>query len=358
MRRLEELWDYLDLDAKKNEIAKLEKETFKDDFWDDQQSAQSTLKQISYYRQWLDEWNKLHQEASDLEILYQMAVEEDDDDAYNEALASIESLTVKIEKLELRKMLGGEDDFRNAFLSIHPGAGGTESADWAGMILRMYIRYFERAGFKYETLDLLHFEIAGIKSATMRVIGGYAYGYLKSESGIHRLVRISPFDSNGRRHTSFASVFVMPEIDVDLQVDINPADLRIDTYRASGAGGQHVNKTDSAVRITHIPTNIVVTCQSERSQLRNKENAMKILAAKLYQKKKVEEEERLEHLESGKKKISWGSQIRSYVFHPYNLVKDHRTGVETGNVNAVMDGEIDIFVKEYLIREGSGDKKD
>ena len=342
---------------KKSEIARLEKETVKGDFWADQQAAQNIFRELSHNRQWLEDWRRLEKESSDLEILLQLALEEDDEESLSEVKELLERLTADIETLEMRKMLGGEDDKHNAFLTIHPGAGGTESADWAGMILRMYIRYFERAGFKYETLNLIHFELGGIKSATLRVIGDYAYGFLKSESGIHRLVRISPFDSNGRRHTSFASVFVLPEIDMDVQVDINPTELRIDTYRASGAGGQHVNKTDSAVRITHTPTGIVVTCQSERSQLRNKENAMKILAAKLYRKKKEEEQERLDKLESGKKEIAWGSQIRSYVFHPYNMVKDHRTGIETSNTNAVMDGEIDLFIKEYLIREGVGDKK-
>jgi peptide chain release factor 2 len=241
-------------------------------------------------------------------------------------------------------------------MTIHPGAGGTESSDWANMLLRMYLRYFERAGFNYSMMDLLLDDIAGIKSATLEVKGEYAYGYLKSEIGIHRLVRISPFDTNSRRHTSFASVFLLPVFEAEDAVQVNPVELRIDTFRASGAGGQHVNKTDSAVRITHIPTGIVVSCQSERSQHRNRANAMKILFSKLHQLKKEEEEQKLSEFHKNKKEIAWGSQIRSYVFHPYYLVKDHRTGVETGNVQGVMDGELDKFIRAYLLT-GKNDKK-
>ena len=246
-------------------------------------------------------------------------------------------------------MLGGEDDSRDAILTIHPGAGGTESNDWAQMLLRMYLRYCERAGFHTTILDEQPGEAAGLKSATVEVTGNYVYGYLKAEIGVHRLVRISPFDFNSRRHTSFASVFVYPEVEEDDEIEINSQDLKIDTFRASGAGGQHVNKTDSAVRITHLPTNIVVTCQSERSQHRNRDNAMKILRARLYQKKKEEEDQKRQELEESKMDIAWGSQIRSYVFHPYNMVKDHRTNVETSNTQAVMDGDIDKFVEAYLL---------
>jgi peptide chain release factor 2 len=251
--------------------------------------------------------------------------------------------------MEIEVLLSGPNDASNAIVSIHPGAGGTESQDWASMLLRMYTRWAERRGFSVETLDYQSGEEAGIKDVTIEVRGDYAYGYLKAEAGVHRLVRISPFDFNQRRHTSFASVFVYPEIESDVEVDINPNDLRIDTFRASGAGGQHVNKTSSAVRITHIPTGIVVTCQNERSQHRNRDAAMKILRAKLYQLKKQEEEAKLSEIESQKKEIAWGSQIRSYVFHPYTMVKDHRTGVETGNVQAVMDGELDPFIRAYLL---------
>jgi len=246
-------------------------------------------------------------------------------------------------------MFRDDIDAKSAILTIHPGAGGTESQDWAEMLMRMYLRYCEHADFKTETMDFQAGEEAGVKSVTLEVAGEYAYGYLKAETGVHRLVRISPFDANKRRHTSFASVFVLPEIDEKIDIDIDPGDLKIDTYRASGAGGQHVNKTDSAIRITHVPTGIVVQCQNERSQHKNKANAMKILAARLY---KLEEEERRkkkEAMASEKKDIGWGSQIRSYVFHPYNMVKDHRTGYETSNIGAVMDGDLYPFIKEYLI---------
>ena len=254
-----------------------------------------------------------------------------------------------LEDLELRKMFSNELDGRNAILTIHPGAGGTESQDWATMLMRMYLRYCEDAGFKTETLDLQSGEEAGIKSVTIEVVGSYAYGYLKAEAGVHRLVRISPFDSNSRRHTSFASVFILPEMDEKIDIDIDPNDLRVDTFRASGAGGQHVNKTSSAVRITHLPSGIVVQCQNERSQHENKANAMKILASRLYKLKEEEQMRKRQEIEDEKKDIAWGSQIRSYVFHPYNLVKDHRTGFETSNIQAVMDGDLHKFIKAYLI---------
>jgi peptide chain release factor 2 len=255
----------------------------------------------------------------------------------------------QLDDLELRRMLGGEDDGCDAILTIHPGAGGTESQDWAEMLLRMYLRYAEMKGFEVNTMDLLGGDEAGIKSASLEIKGAFAYGYLKAEAGIHRLVRISPFDANKRRHTSFASVFVYPEVEEDIEVTINPADLKIDTYRASGAGGQHVNKTSSAVRITHLPSGIVVQCQNERSQHQNKANALKILAARLYQLKKEEQEKKQEAIEKTKKDIGWGHQIRSYVFHPYNMVKDHRTQIETSDTQAVMDGSIDAFIKAYLL---------
>lgn len=310
------------------------------------------LKEISRNREWLEAWEAVDHELSDCETLEELSSEDGDQESLAEISLTMPNLDRKIAALEMRKMLGGEDDRRSAILSIHPGAGGTESSDWAGMLFRMYNRYFEDAGYKYHTLDLIMDDIAGIKSATVEVEGEYAYGHLKSEIGIHRLVRISPFDTNGRRHTSFASVFVMPVIDTSIHVDINPVDLRIDTYRASGAGGQHINKTDSAVRITHLPTGVVVACQSERSQFRNKANAMKILGARLYQLKQDEEQGRIDKLHENKKEIGWGSQIRSYVFHPYNMVKDHRTSAETGNVNAVMDGKIDLFIRSYLLNTG------
>jgi peptide chain release factor 2 len=247
-------------------------------------------------------------------------------------------------------MLGDKDDQKNAILTIHPGAGGTESQDWAEMLMRMYLRFAELIGFQTDIMDYQAGEEAGLKSVTIEITGSYAFGYLKAEAGVHRLVRISPFDSNSRRHTSFASVFVFPEIDDDIDIEINPTDLRIDTYRASGAGGQHVNKTDSAIRITHLPTGIVVQCQNERSQHKNKANAMKILASKLYQKELEEQAAKKREFESSKMEIAWGNQIRSYIFHPYNMVKDHRTNLETSNVQQVMDGDIMKFIEEYLVQ--------
>lgn len=283
-------------------------------------------------------------------MLIQMQKESPEENIEPEIESSLNRLENELENIEFKKMLSGEQDDRNAILTIHPGAGGTESQDWAEMLLRMYLRYAELEEFETEILDQQAGDEAGIKSATIEISGDFAYGYLKAEAGVHRLVRISPFDANKRRHTSFASVFVLPEIDENIEIDINPADLRIDTYRASGAGGQHVNKTDSAIRITHLPTGTVVQCQNERSQHKNKANAMKILAAKLYKLQEEEQKKKMEKLEESKKEIAWGSQIRSYVFHPYNMVKDHRTGHETSNVNSVMDGNIGSFIKEYLVK--------
>jgi peptide chain release factor 2 len=277
-----------------------------------------------------------------------MAEEEKDVQTENEVAASLKELKKELDDFEFQTILSGEDDSKNALLSIHSGAGGTEAQDWAQMLLRMYTRWVERQGFKYETIDFLAGEEAGIKSVTLEITGEYAFGYLKGESGVHRLVRISPFDANKRRHTSFASVFVYPEIEDNITVEINDDDLRVETFRASGAGGQHVNKVSSAVRITHMPTGIVVQCQSERSQFRNKDNAIKVLKARLYQLYKEEEQKKQEKLESQKKKIEWGSQIRSYVFHPYNMVKDHRTNMETSDAQTVMDGDIDKFIQAYL----------
>ena len=274
--------------------------------------------------------------------------EEEDEEAARELKEEVEAISQDLDKLELKLMLGGKHDRNNAILSIHPGAGGTESQDWASMLLRMYQRWAERKGYKVEVLDLLPGDEAGIKSATLLVSGDYAYGYLKAESGVHRLVRISPFDANKRRHTSFASVSVIPEIEDEVDVEIKDEDLRIDTFRAGGPGGQHVNRTDSAVRIVHIPTGITVQCQSERSQHRNRELAMKVLKARLYEYYRQKQEEELAKLRGERKDIAFGNQIRSYVFHPYKLVKDLRTGVETGNVDAVMDGEIDMFIEAYL----------
>jgi peptide chain release factor 2 len=292
---------------------------------------------------------------NDLRELAELAELEDDDDTLGVVDSQLADLIRLLDDFEFKSLLSGEDDEKSAILEIHPGAGGTESQDWAQMLLRMYLRYAEQKGFQTETLDYLGGEEAGIKSATIEITGDYAYGYLKAESGVHRLVRISPFDFNKRRHTSFASVFVIPEIDDSISVEVNDDDLRIDTYRASGAGGQHVNKTSSAVRITHIPTGIVVQCQTERSQHKNKDYAMKILRSRLYQHYLEIEKAKQADREPDKKKIEWGSQIRSYVFHPYNLVKDHRTGIETSNTQAVMDGALDEFISGFLSYK-DGDK--
>ena len=275
----------------------------------------------------------------------------EEDDSYGEDIAKeLNELKEAVEDAEFKNMLSGKDDNKNCLLTIHSGAGGTEAQDWADMLLRMYLRWGEKNGYKMTLIDMLEGDGAGIKSATVEVQGEFAYGYLKAENGVHRLVRISPFDSNKRRHTSFASVFVIPEVDDSIEIDINPADLRIDTFRSGGKGGQNVNKVETAVRITHIPTNTVAACQSERSQLQNKTNAMKLLKAKLYQLELEKQTAEQDEVEKTKMKIEWGSQIRSYVFHPYNMVKDHRTNEETSNVQAVMDGEINQFIKAYLLK--------
>jgi peptide chain release factor 2 len=332
-------------------VATLEAESVKTGFWDEPRRAQETLKRMTLLKGEIDSWQKLRNKVDDLNILVELAQEENNSDGsgWTEVTKEIDLVDKDLSSLEFRTMLSGADDHRNAILTIHPGAGGTESNDWAQMLLRMYLRYCERTGFRVAMLDEQPGETAGIKSVSVEVTGEYAYGYLKAENGVHRLVRISPFDFNSRRHTSFASVFVYPEVEEDDEIEINPQDLKIDTFRSSGPGGQHVNRTDSAVRITHLPTNIVATCQSERSQHRNRDNAMKILRAKLYQKKKEEEDEKRQEVEDSKKEIAWGNQIRSYVFHPYNLVKDHRTGVETSNTQAVMDGELDAFIEGFLL---------
>lgn len=316
------------------------------------------MREISEHREFVELYSELEAKKNELEVLLDLAHEENDEETFREVEQELDKLDLEIGDIEFRNMLGEKDDPKNALLTIHPGAGGTESQDWAQMLMRMYIRWIENKEFKYDIWDLQAGEEAGIKSVTIEVTGRYAYGYLKAEAGVHRLVRISPFDANSRRHTSFASVFVYPEIDDNVEIKIDQNDLRIDTYRASGAGGQHVNKTSSAVRITHIPTGIVVQCQSERSQHRNKDSAMKILMSRLYQKKMEEEEEKLSEIEKNKKEIAWGSQIRSYVFHPYNMVKDHRTNFETSNVQGVMDGNLDPFIQEYLMsRNGKSGRK-
>ena len=316
-------------------------------FWDDKENARQKSQQLDRIKKRMQVINQLEEKFEEAEIYLELAAEEGES-LDSELKATLTELERELEKLELKLRLNEPYDDHNAILSIHPGAGGTESQDWAQMLLRMYSRWAESNGYELQTLDFNPGEEAGIKSVTMMVSGDYAYGYLKGEKGVHRLVRISPFDSSGRRHTSFASVDVMPEIDDDIEVDIDENDLKIDTYRASGAGGQHVNKTDSAVRITHQPTGVVVQCQNERSQHKNKATAMKVLTAKLLELKEEAQAEKIDELGGEHKEIAWGSQIRSYVFHPYNLIKDHRTDFEEGNVDKVMDGYLDEFIEAYL----------
>ncbi len=311
---------------------------------------QNLLRERKHKENFFVRWDGFEGDVRDLEAYVELYEEEKENDAFrDEVEETFRRIEIDIGKFEVMKMLSGEQDSNNAIVTIHPGAGGTESQDWASMLFRMYVRWAERNGFTVEVLDLQDGEEAGIKSATFIAKGENAYGYLKAESGVHRLVRISPFDANKRRHTSFASVFVSPEIDEEIVVEIRDEDLRIDTYRASGAGGQHVNKTDSAVRITHIPSGIVTQCQNERSQHKNKAMALKILKSKLYELELRERQEKLAELHRGKKDIAWGSQIRSYVLQPYRMVKDHRTDLQEGNVDAVLDGAIDSFIKAYLL---------
>jgi len=340
-----------DLDGKIARLAQIEQETLKPNFWNDNESAQKLLKERTALRSQVDLWEGLRAEIEEARGYFELAREENDEETLKEVGDKVARVEKDLQAAEFQRMLGGENDRNNAIVSIHSGAGGTEAQDWASMLLRMYLRWAGRKGFRTEVIDTLDGEEAGIKSATFEVIGEYAYGYLKAEVGIHRLVRISPFDAGKRRHTSFASVFVYPEIDENIVVEIRDEDLRVDTYRSSGAGGQHVNKTESAVRITHLPTGIVVQCQNERSQHKNRAMAMKVLKARLYELKLREQEEKAEQLHSAKKDIAWGSQIRSYVLQPYRLAKDHRTNHEVGNVDAVLDGDLDGFIEAYLLQK-------
>ena len=332
----------------KSRVEELEKITSDPEFWNSGEDSKVILKEMTDIKSKLELYNKINDELTNLIEMNELVKMENEESLEEELISSIRKAEKQVEALEINTLLSDKYDKNNAILTLHPGAGGTESCDWASMLYRMYTRWALDNGYEVKELDFLEGEEAGIKSVTFLVSGLYAYGYLKGEMGVHRLVRISPFDSGGRRHTSFASLEVLPEITEDIEININPDDLRIDTYRASGAGGQHVNKTSSAVRITHIPTNVVVSCQSERSQIQNRETAMKMLKSKLLNLKEKEHKEKIEDLKGNQMDIAWGSQIRSYVFCPYTLVKDHRTGYEVGNVAGVMDGDLNEFMNEYL----------
>jgi peptide chain release factor 2 len=331
-------------------VRELEKGALREGFWNEPEKAKEILQEQSRLSDLIGKWQKQKGILADLALLYEMASEEKDERAQDDIKNDLEKLDTAVREDELRMMLGSEQDSMNAIMSIHAGAGGTEAQDWAEMILRMYLRWAERRGFAATIIDCLPGDEAGVKSVTWTLHGEYAFGYAKAEIGIHRLVRISPFDAGARRHTSFASVFVYPEVDDRIVIEIDDKELRIDTFRSSGAGGQHVNKTDSAVRITHLPSGIVVQCQNERSQHKNKAMAMKYLQSRLYEMKLKEQNERLDEINKTKKDIGWGSQIRSYVLHPYRMIKDHRTNVETGNVSKVLDGDLDAFIEAYLLQ--------
>ena len=346
--KIKELYEVFDIENSKERILELQEKASEPGFWDDLENSQKVLQETRSLESNIEKYNKISTSSDDIEVMIEMAEEEQDEDMINEIEEELNNLGEAIEKLTLTSLLTGEYDKCNAIINFHAGAGGTEAQDWAEMLFRMYNRWGENHGFKVKTLDYLEGNDAGMKSASIIIEGENAYGYLKSEAGIHRLVRISPFDSSGSRHTSFAAIDVMPEIDDTVEVDIRPEDIEMQVYRASGAGGQHINKTSSAVRLIHKPTGIVCACQTQRSQFQNKDYAMKMLKAKLIEIKERENLEKIEDIKGVQKEITWGSQIRSYVFMPYTLVKDHRTGFEMSNVNAVMDGDIDGFINAYL----------
>ena len=351
MKNLRPWGGTFDLGNKSTEIRELEKKASSPDFWNNHGDAQEVTRRISLLREEVEQFQRIEAGLRDLEAAAELIEEDQDEgeDLLRESAPQLRELEKSLADLEVRSILGDEADPRNAIVTINPGAGGTESQDWAQMLLRMYTRWAERGGYGIEMLDLQYGDEAGIKGATFAVEGSYAYGHLKAETGVHRLVRISPYDASSRRHTSFASVFTFPEVEEELEVEIDEKDLRIDTFRSSGAGGQHVNVTDSAVRITHIPTGIVVSCQNERSQHKNRAIAMRILRARIFELKKREKEDEMAKFQGQKKEIAWGSQIRSYVLQPYRMVKDHRTGHEKGNVDAVLDGDLDDFIQAYLL---------
>ena len=353
---LKELGASLNLDAKKERIAELSRYMEAPDFWDDPERSQKMTKELKSLEDTVKSYTTLSTQYDDISELIEMGYEENDPEVIPVIQESLDEFTTKLEALRLSTLLNGEYDKNNAIIRLNAGAGGTEACDWSSMLYRMYTRYADRNGFSVEVLDMLDGDEAGIKSVTFQVNGENAYGYLKSEKGVHRLVRISPFNAAGKRQTSFVSCDVMPEIEEDLDVEINDDDLRIDTYRSSGAGGQHINKTSSAIRITHLPTGIVVTCQNERSQFQNKDKAMQMLKAKLYMLKQQENEEKISGIRGEVKDIAWGNQIRSYVLQPYTMVKDHRTGASSGNASAVLDGDIDLFISAYLRWLSTGEK--
>ncbi|WP_455660673.1 peptide chain release factor 2 [Pradoshia sp.] len=346
--RLADFRGSLDLEEKEARIMELDEIMSEPSFWNDQAKAQGIINEANGLKDQVGEFNALNESYENLDLTFELIKEEPDADLQEELESELTELSERLNAFELQLLLSEEYDKNNAILELHPGAGGTESQDWASLLLRMYTRWAEKKGFKVETLDYLPGDEAGVKSVTLGIRGHNAYGYLKAEKGVHRLVRISPFDSSGRRHTSFVSCEVMPEFNDEINIEIRTEDLKIDTYRASGAGGQHINTTDSAVRITHLPTNTVVSCQTERSQIKNRETAMKMLKSKLYQLEIEQQEAELAEIRGEQKEIGWGSQIRSYVFHPYSMVKDHRTNAETGNIQAVMDGDLDMFIDAYL----------
>ena len=346
--RLAEMEKALDVTNKKEKIAELEYKMGEPTFWDDAELAQKINQELNDVKISVDKYEALLAKFDDVQVMWEIGMEEKDESMEADVKADMEAVDRALEELQLEVMLSGPYDGNNAILTLHAGAGGTEAQDWTSMLLRMYGRYAERHGFTVETADLLPGDEAGVKSATLMIKGHNAYGFLKSEKGVHRLVRISPFDSAARRHPSFCACDIMPEIDDAVEVDINMDEVRVDTYRASGAGGQHINKTSSAVRMTHEPTGVVVQCQNQRSQLQNREQCLRMLRAKLFELEQEKKEKELAALEGDQQKIEWGSQIRSYVFHPYNMVKDHRTNAETGNTQAVMDGDIDMFIEAFL----------